>query len=113
MGAWSGDAKAAVDEMRESGKKVGLLKVTLFRPFPKDEVEKYARGKEVIVMDRAYSYGSSGILALEVKNALFGTQTKVHSVIAGLGGRDVTPKQVEDLVKECEAGRLEDERWVL
>ncbi len=113
MGAWSGDAKAAVDELRQQGKKAGLLKITVFRPFPNEDVLKQAKGKEVIVLDRAYSYGSSGVLALEVKSALYGTQTKVHSVIAGLGGRDVTPQQIEKLVEDCASGTLEDERWLL
>ena len=114
IGAWSGDAKVAVDRLRNEGIEAGLLKIRVFRPFPKEKVQEYLRSaKGVIVFDRAYSFGSGGILANEVKASLYGLQTPVYSVIAGLGGKDVRPlhfqKVMEDLVNE----KLEEERWIL
>ena len=114
MGAWSGDAKVAVNMLRDEGIEAGLLKIIVFRPFPKEKVQEYLRSaKGVVVFDRDYSYGSGGILANEVKAALYGLQVPVYSVIAGLGGKDVKPihfqKVMEDLVNE----KLEEERWLL
>jgi Pyruvate:ferredoxin oxidoreductase and related 2-oxoacid:ferredoxin oxidoreductases, alpha subunit len=86
MGAWSGDARVAVERLRERGAKVGLLKVRVFRPFPFEEVRDYLRDcKGVLVMDRAYSFGSGGILANEVKVSLYGHNVPVHSLVGGLG----------------------------
>jgi len=113
MGAWTGDAKEAIDALRQKGIKAGLAKVTMFRPFPKEDIVKCIAGRDVVVFDRAYSYGSSGMLALEVKNALFGTASKVYSVIAGLGGRDVRPEEIAKCIEDLGNNRLEDERWLL
>lgn len=114
MGAWSGDTKVAVDRLRSQGIKAGLLKIRVFRPFPKKKAEQYLRSmKGIIVLDRAYSFGSGGILANEIKASLYGYEIPIYSVIAGLGGKDVRPlhlqKVMEDLVNE----RLEEERWIL
>jgi len=83
-GAWSGDARVAVERLRERGAKVGLLKVRVFRPFPFEEVRDYLRNcKGVLVMDRAYSFGSGGILVNEVKVSLYGHDVPVHSLVGG------------------------------
>ena len=113
MGAWAGDAKAAVDELRAKGIKAGMLKITVYRPFPKEEIKKALDSKSVIVFDRSYSYGASGILAADVKNALYGSDSKVYSVIAGIGGRDVTPMDFEKVVSDEIEGSLEEERWIV
>ncbi|MGC8647818.1 MAG: pyruvate ferredoxin oxidoreductase [Candidatus Micrarchaeia archaeon] len=113
MGAWAGDAKAAVDELRAKGIKAGMLKITVYRPFPKEEIKKALDSKSVIVFDRAYSYGSSGILAADVKNALYGSDSKVYSIIAGIGGKDVTPMDFEKVVSDEIEGSLEEERWIV
>ncbi|MGC8586639.1 MAG: pyruvate ferredoxin oxidoreductase [Candidatus Micrarchaeia archaeon] len=113
MGAWAGDAKAAVDELRAKGIKAGMLKITVYRPFPKEEIKKALDSKSVIVFDRAYSYGSSGILAADIKNALYGSDSKVYSIIAGIGGKDVTPMDFEKVVSDEIEGSLEEERWIV
>ncbi|MEM4024921.1 MAG: pyruvate ferredoxin oxidoreductase, partial [Metallosphaera sp.] len=76
----------------------------------KDIVRK-ARG--VIVMDRAFSYGSGGILAQEVKSACYGLDVPVYSVVGGLGGKDVRPVHIEKVIEEAHANGLEDERWLI
>ncbi|BFH74563.1 transketolase C-terminal domain-containing protein [Sulfurisphaera javensis] len=114
MGAWSGDAKVAVDRLRDQGIEAGLLKVRVFRPFPKEKIAEYLNSmKGVIVFDRAASFGSGGILATEVKSALYGSQTPVYSVIAGLGGKDVRPLHFQKVMEDLVNGKLEEERWIL
>ncbi|MCG2909917.1 MAG: pyruvate ferredoxin oxidoreductase, partial [Stygiolobus sp.] len=99
MGAWSGDAKVAVDRLRNEGLEVGLLKIRVFRPFPKEKVREYLNSmKEVVVFDRAVSYGSGGVLANEVKAAMYGSNVNIHSVIAGLGGKDVRPLHIQQVM---------------
>ncbi len=94
MGGISETCMTAVDELREAGKKVGLVRLRLWRPFPFDEVKAALGGRKVIIaIDRALSTGGpGGPVASEVKAALYGLETRpqVIEFIAGLGGRDVT-----------------------
>ncbi len=95
MGATCGTIKEVVDRLREKGQKVGLLKIRLFRPFPCGEIAKAVGDKkEVIVMDKNLSFGTSQVLATEVAKAI---KKEVKSIIFGLGGREATEKQIEDI----------------
>ncbi|MEA3459162.1 MAG: pyruvate ferredoxin oxidoreductase, partial [Chloroflexota bacterium] len=94
--------RVVVDEMREEGKKVGMLKVRLFRPFPAEDVRKALAGaKKVAVIDRNISFGHGGIFAEEIKSALYNTPVSlpIFGFIAGLGGRDVTPKSIRGIAE--------------
>jgi len=95
MGTIVSTARVVVDEMRKEGKKVGLIKVKCFRPFPDDELRHMTRKlKRLAVVDRDISLGQEGALASDIKSALYGSKIKVKGFIAGLGGRDVTPKDI-------------------
>ncbi|MEO0276056.1 MAG: pyruvate ferredoxin oxidoreductase [candidate division WOR-3 bacterium] len=100
-GAYSSTVKYAVKKMRENGKNIGVLRVRVFRPFPYDEMRKYLVGKKVIVLDRNISFGAGGIFFQEIKSALFGQKkTKCAGYILGLGGRDITPSTIEEIVSD-------------
>ncbi|MDP3563575.1 MAG: pyruvate ferredoxin oxidoreductase, partial [Methanoregula sp.] len=59
MGSICGTVKDAIDEMRADGKKVGLLKIRVFRPFPSEEIVKMlAHVKHVAVLDKNISLGA-------------------------------------------------------
>jgi pyruvate ferredoxin oxidoreductase alpha subunit len=106
MGSICGTVKDAIDEMRETGKKVGLLKLRCFRPFPSREVKKALKGvSTVAVLDKNISLGSKGAVALEVRDALYGSQIAVHGYIIALGGRDVRKKDIAAVVAQAEAGK--------
>ncbi len=114
MGAWSGDVREAVRRLRGEGIKACLLKVKTFRPFPKELIKKcLSEKKAVLVMDRAYSYGLGGVLASEVKSAMYGLQVPVHNFVAGLGGQDVRPSVIVDVVKKLHEGTLQEEVWLV
>ncbi|BCS92642.1 transketolase C-terminal domain-containing protein [Metallosphaera javensis (ex Sakai et al. 2022)] len=114
MGAWTGDARVAVDRVREKGIRAGLLKIRAFRPFPKEVVRNVVRkARGVMVLDRAVSYGSGGVLGIEVKSASYGLDVPIHDVIGGLGGKDVRPMHVEKALEDLAVGALEEERWLL
>lgn len=106
MGSAAGTAKEAVDELRAEGKKVGVLKLRVFRPFPSEEIAKaLANYKAVAVMDRCESYnGNGGPLGSEVPAALFKNKVMIEAVnyIYGLAGRDFTIKDVKDVFAELE-----------
>ena len=97
MGTATTTARSVVDELRASGRKVGLAKLRLFRPFPDDEVRRLgATVNRIGVMDRSYTFGRMGPAATEVSAALYSGSRRpaVTSFLAGIGGRDVTPHEV-------------------
>ncbi|MBS3736166.1 MAG: pyruvate ferredoxin oxidoreductase [Candidatus Bipolaricaulota bacterium] len=111
LGSTAGTAKVVVDELREEGKKVGLLKPWLFRPFPAEEIKDVLLDKEAVaVLDRSLSFGSSGPLYLEVSSALSGEDTKprLYNYTYGLGGRDIKEDQIAEVFEDLENPDLED-----
>ncbi|HDI00579.1 MAG: pyruvate ferredoxin oxidoreductase [Candidatus Latescibacterota bacterium] len=103
LGSTAGSAKAVVDDMRERGLPVGLVKIRAFRPFPYEELrEALGKAKAVAVMDRSISFGAqAGPLALEVRSALYGLSLPVRDYIYGLGGRNITLEEIEDILQEA------------
>lgn len=106
MGSAAGTAKQAVDDLRAQGKKVGVVKLRLFRPFPADELaEALKNAKAAAIMDRAESYnGNGGPLGSEVTAGLYRKKIMIETVnyIYGLGGRDFTVQEVYDIFGELE-----------
>ena len=101
IGSSAGTAKAAIDELRAEGKKVGLVKVRVFRPFPAEELAEALRNtKAVAVMDKAESFsGCGGPLYAETRSALYDLPQRPHliNVVYGLGGRDFTIQSAESV----------------
>ena len=100
MGSILGTIRATFVEKKISDK-VGILKIKCYRPFPDAEISKIIlqiRPKHVAVLDRAISLGQGGILAGEIKNLC--PIGMVSNFIVGLGGKDVTPKDIEKIIKQ-------------
>ena len=96
-------ARVAIDELREEGKKVGLLRVRVFRPFPSEEIrELLVNRKKIAVIDRNISFGHGGIFAQEIKSALYNCKDKppIWGYITGIGGRDVTVGHIKEIVND-------------
>ncbi len=104
IGSAAGTTKDAVDKLRGEGKKVGLLKLRVFRPFPAEEIAKaLANVKAVAILDRAESFsGEGGPLGTEITTALFhaGSKAKVVNYFYGLGGRDFRVEHAEAVYEE-------------
>lgn len=99
-GVICGVAKEAVISLREKGIKAGALKIRSLRPFPKEDIrEKLSGLDKVVVIDRNIAPGIGGIMAWELKAALFGKRMDLFGFVAGLGGLDVTPEMVENAVE--------------
>jgi pyruvate/2-oxoacid:ferredoxin oxidoreductase alpha subunit len=95
-------ARVVIDELRQEGHKIGLLKMRMFRPFPTEDVrEALAAARKVAVIDRDISFGYGGIFAEEIKSALYGGSHRppIFGFIIGLGGRDVTPASIRGIAE--------------
>ena len=103
LGSTAGSAKAVVDDMREQGLPVGLVKVRAFRPFPYQELrDALGRAKAVAVMDRSISFGAqAGPVAVEVRSSLYGLDVPVRDYIYGLGGRNITLEEIDEILREA------------
>lgn len=110
MGSAAGTAKQAVDDLRAQGKKVGVLKLRLFRPFPAKEIAQALKNcKAVAIMDRCESYNGNGAaLGSEVTAALFRNKVMISAVnyIYGLAGRDFTVTDVYNIFDELEQAEM-------
>ena len=106
IGSAAGTAKQAVDDLREQGKKVGVIKLRVFRPFPADELAEALKNcKAIAIMDRTESYnGNGGPLGSEITAGLFRNKVMIEAVnyIYGLAGRDFTVTDVYDIFAELE-----------
>jgi len=117
MGSMTGTARDVIDEMREDGSKIGLIKLRCFRPFPREELRKVAKKYKAIgVVDRNTSFGSAGggIVATDLARALYDLDERpvIADFHVGLGGTDVTMNQIEYMAKEtlkaAKAGKQKD-----
>jgi pyruvate/2-oxoacid:ferredoxin oxidoreductase alpha subunit len=107
-----------VDEMRAQGKKVGLVKLRFWRPYPTEQMRKIAQKvKAVGVFDRAVSYGVGGPSFIEFKSVAYGSNIPIMNFIGGLGGRDVSLGDVrvmyERLLEAAKTGKARrDITWM-
>jgi len=99
MGTLGKEMEVAVDLLRKEGVKAGSLRIRWLRPFPDLSILK---GKEVVIIDRDYSFGRGGVLATEI---VAQTKEDVFSVIAGLGGQEVTYDDIADFVRKRQVGK--------
>lgn len=107
MGCLGEVAEIAVDELREAGVPVGLLKLRLWRPFPFAALRDAVNGAELlIVCDRALSPGgAAGPVLAEVRSAFYpvSPHPQILGYIIGLGGRDVPPEGFKEIVAQAQA----------
>jgi pyruvate/2-oxoacid:ferredoxin oxidoreductase alpha subunit len=103
-GSITSTARLVVRRLREEGHKIGLVKLRLFRPFPRKAIQEALQGKKKIaVIDRNISVGSGGIFCQELRGALIHSPDRptVLSYIAGIGGSDVTPEVLEKIMTDA------------
>ncbi|MFH1024222.1 MAG: pyruvate ferredoxin oxidoreductase [Planctomycetota bacterium] len=110
VGSAASTAREVIDDQRRRGRKAGLVRLRLFRPFPAEELRRVCAGARTIaVLDRDNSFGAGGILAAETRAALYDLPEKrrprVAGYIAGLGGRDITPAVLAEILAAARAGR--------
>jgi pyruvate ferredoxin oxidoreductase alpha subunit len=119
-GTIASTAKDVIDSLRDAGESVGLIRVRVFRPFPKEEIRTIAEkagsagiSARIGVIDRNISFGHEGIFFIETKAALYNMPNppKTYGFIAGLGGRDVTPSHIEEMIHLTASGKADEVTW--
>ena len=104
MNSTAGTTKAVVNKLREQGKKVGLLKLRVFRPFPVDEIsEALSNLKAVAILDKADSLNAAGgALFQDVTSAMYVNKKQVPAVnyVYGIGGRDTRADEIEKVYND-------------
>ena len=102
-GTITSTARHVIDQHRENGEKIGLVKIKMFRPFPTDALRRALAGIDrVAVLDRNFSPGQGGIFAAELRSALYDVPAEdrpaIYGYVLGLGGRDVTPAVLDGII---------------
>jgi pyruvate ferredoxin oxidoreductase alpha subunit len=109
MGSVCGTIKDVIDSLRDEGEKIGLLKIRVFRPFPREEIKQVLEnGSKVAVIDKNISFGMGGVLYNNIKAK---TNAEAYGFIAGLGGRDITTEYVREIVEKTKNPTREIE-WI-
>lgn len=112
IGSFATKAHDAVDSLREAGWKVGLARLRVFRPFPREKIQQLLKGRRgVAVIDQNISMGMGGVLHSEFSTALYGIKDApavLASFIGGLGGRDIRQEEFFQMMNEvknaCDKG---------
>jgi pyruvate ferredoxin oxidoreductase alpha subunit len=119
MGTIAGTAKAAVEKMQKEGKKVGLIKLRSFIPFPYNDFKELAKRIDAFaVVDRSICPGKGGPAFGKIRDVLYDMEErpKMLQFHAGLGGKEVRTHDFEmigDKILNYAKGRKEDQvTWV-
>ena len=119
MGSMTSTTREFVRRLREQGKKVGLLKLTVFRPFPKEELRELLKGVKVVaVVERNISFGFGGAVYGELAATFANMENKPRIIdfIVGLGGRDITFKTLNEVLeiaeKAAKGEKVDEVNWI-
>lgn len=116
IGSASGMVHEAVDQMRSKNKKVGLVRIRTFRPFPKDEIiDAVKNAKKIAIFDRTMPSGAyGGPLFNEINSALKTSDFRLQTsdFIYGIGQRQFNPLHVADALEKMESGKPEQINFV-
>lgn len=111
LGCIAGIVKETVDKFRETGQKVGMIRLRYIRPFPNQEIaEAVKHAKAIAVLEKDISFGNEGTVYTNVNSALQKERISLPSsnYIGGLGGRNITAHEIESIFDE-----LKQERTVI
>ncbi|HET8950522.1 MAG TPA: hypothetical protein VFN44_08425 [Solirubrobacteraceae bacterium] len=107
LGSVLGTIEDVVDDLRDEGVAIGAVGLKCFRPYPLDAVRTALGGAErVVVLEKAFAVGAGGIVGQNVRLALSELPTRVHDVIAGLGGRPITKASLRRLFEDAVEDKL-------
>ena len=113
MGSVVGTIKELIDQLEEEGKKVGLLQICSYRPFPRKEIYDALKDKmNIVVLEKCISLGRGGIMASDVRWSFPRAEKKdrnISSFVAGLGGRNISIDDLRYMVEKVEKEPVEFE----
>ena len=102
-GSMCSTIRAAIEELRSEGVKVGMARIRVFRPFPTEAFRALAKDvRSLVVLDRSFSMGSEGAFFSEVKAALYPLSDRpdVRGFAVGIGGRDITIETIRSIITD-------------
>ncbi|MGN1185647.1 MAG: transketolase C-terminal domain-containing protein, partial [Methanobrevibacter wolinii] len=109
LGSVCSTLRVVIDEMRESGEKVGLVKILSYRPFPGEKInEAVKNASKLAVLDKDISFGVGGALYEDMKTNV---DKEMYNFIIGLGGKDITPSTLYEIL-ELTKNPVEKVNWV-
>ncbi|WP_303235537.1 pyruvate synthase subunit PorA [Methanosphaera cuniculi] len=108
MGSICGTIKDVIDEQREAGNKVGLIRIRSYRPFPKEALQNAVGDAKLAVLDKDVSFSAGGAVYVDVKSSV---DNETYGYIIGLGGRDITPEDIEEIITKTE-NPTKDIEWI-
>lgn len=98
LGSQCSTIKHTLNEL--GNKKIGLIRIKSFRPFPSHEIKSACKNaKRIDVIDRALSLGNRAPLYLEITSAINNPKIKINSHVLGLGGEDISPEKIKTILK--------------
>ena len=110
LGSIAGLCRETADKLRSQGKKVGVIRIRYMRPFPTEELAEALKNKKsAAVLEKDISFGNEGTVYTNVNSALFrnGVVMPVYNFIGGLGGRNISPSDIENIFETMETGKAE------
>lgn len=108
LGSVLGTIKDTIDEMRADGISIGVLGITSFRPFPIAAVRRaLSHARRIVVLEKSFAVGIGGIVATDVRMALDGLDQRIYTVVAGLGGRNITRSSLHRVFRMAMHDQLE------
>ena len=112
MGSLCGTIREIVDDLRDEGEKVGMLKIRTYRPFPtEDIIEALKNASKIAVLDKSINFGIGGIVYSDLKTKITADVVDIYGFILGLGGRDITPKEIREVYDKTK-NPTQDVTWI-
>lgn len=109
MGSLCSTIRVIVDQLREQGEKVGLLKIRAYRPFPIEEIKEAVKNcDKIAVLDKNFTFGIGGALYSDMKVKI---DKDIYGFIVGLGGRDITPDSIIEVYEKTKEP-VQDVTWI-
>ncbi|MBR3629662.1 MAG: pyruvate ferredoxin oxidoreductase, partial [Oscillospiraceae bacterium] len=107
LGTIAGLSREIADQLRAEGKKAGVLRIRYLRPFPAEEIAAaVSHAKAVGVLEKDISFGNAGTVFTNVTSALqtAGISIPAYNFIGGLGGRNISHADIEQIFAQIEHG---------
>ena len=98
-GTITGTARIVCDQMRENGKKVGIIKLRYLRPFPSEKINNVLDNKKAVgIIDKNMSFGYEGTIFTNINSSLLQLENAPTSInfIGGIGGKDITKDNIKE-----------------